>query len=245
MSQHDKKLDQAKEVFLKSLEIGRKLKLTRHTCIVLKSLGEVYALQGNIPDAEEALEESYTLATGEKDKLIMANAQGTRGKLLLEHNQFERASTYLQESFALYEELQNSQGVRLLYFLGKTLVILNKREEVQSYCQRALACWPGDHRIEATQRYLQRYLPKISTHIQPSARKVGRITLLIPAGPQRAPYGFIEPDDGSQVIYFKQKVVTGELKRHLRNGMRVWADTQVVQGRIRAIRVGKDGGDTQ
>ncbi len=232
------RIDQAEEVFLKSLEIGRKLNLTKHIGIVLRSLGEVYARQGKVQKAEEALEESYGLANQRNDTLGMATVQGVRGKLLMEHNEFERACIYLQEGFALYEETQNSQGISLLHFLFKTLSILNREQELQTYLQHAIAIWPDSSDL----RYWQR---RISNRRQHSSKITGIIKRVIPSSSTKKLYGFIAPDDGGQDIYFGHDAVDSEFMKRLQQDIRVQADVQMVGGRPKAIRMQEITDDMQ
>ncbi|MGH2496285.1 MAG: tetratricopeptide repeat protein [Ktedonobacteraceae bacterium] len=234
--QSESRIDQAEEAFLESLEIGRKLELTTHTGIALRSLGEIYVLQGKVGKAEETLEESYLLAAKEGDKPAMAEIQRWRGKLLLDHGEMERASTYLQQSFALCEELQNKGGIKVLYFVVRALMILNKEEEARTYWLRAETLWPEDSEML---KVLERVELEFSISLRQSTRKTGRIKRLIP-GPHGSSYGFIVPDDGGQDIYFKQEVVESELVGRLQTGMRIWADVQVVGGRSKAVKIGNN-----
>ena len=242
LHQSENKLDQAKEEFLESLDIARKLNLTKHIAIVLRSLGDIYALQGNIQAAEEVMEETYILAEQEDNKAYMAEIQRWRGKLLLDFGETERAIIYLQKSFALYEEMQNRQGIKILYVLIRALTILNEEEEAKAYWQRAETLWPKDDELLETLKQLEQELPKLPIRLRQPVRKTGHIKRLVRANSYGSSYGFITADDGSQDIYFKQEVVASELVGRLRIGLHVWADVQMVRGRSQAIRVEKETG---
>ncbi len=110
-----RRLDEAVEVLLESLQIGRKLEIELHIAMALNTLGTIYRDKHRLDEAVKALEEARDIFERLKDQSSKAMALTTLGTVYRDKHRLDEAVKALEEARDIFERLkdQSSKAIAL------------------------------------------------------------------------------------------------------------------------------------
>ena len=232
-----KKWSEAESKFRQAYDLNEKLKDKKGQAIILNSLGQVLGKQEGKDNFDLALmcfRESIKLGQQLGDQAHLAQAHTDMGQSYRKHDQLEKSLTHLKEGFLLDEQLENRSGIeKVTWQLTYVLARLNRREEALDYCQRAIKIAPNNKPLLDIEIKL-----KSNQKIANPNQIIQGIIKFKKYSKQRGIYwGFIESNNDSQDIYFKEGFIDSQIIKQLKKGTLVEVEVKENKQDLRAKNI--------
>ena len=212
---------EATSKFNQAYDAYRKLNNKKAQAIILNRLGQVLEKQKGEDNFKRALmnfKESVKLGQQLEDKPHLAKVYTAMGQSYLKHHQLEQSLDDLKKGFHIDEELRNAFGIeKVTPYLIYVLATLDRRKEALHYCQRAIQLSPHNQRLLDIEIKLQS--GKKIDH--PNRNIIGFVKYKKYDEKYKNHSGRIQPDDGSDDIYFREGFIDSQIIKKLKKGTRV------------------------
>jgi tetratricopeptide (TPR) repeat protein len=230
--------EQAIATLQKSYNLLIILNDVRGQAMVLTALGTVYQQLGELDAAIDAFKQGLSIEEAIGNHRGKAMVLCAWGKALLTYKNSKEAAEKLKLSFEIDESISNVKGLRMVTpSLVRAMTILGQRVEATDYVDRALNIAPTDKKLLTLKQQIAKEYP---VSLQ-TTFKTGIVKRLIR---NRAGYlyGFIEPDDQTNDIYFGEESIAQSLLPILTEGAKVSAEVELsARGpRAQTVRLEKD-----
>lgn len=119
-------LNEAMEIYNKSLEMAKDNKLSVYYGVIIQNIGDVHMLRGELEKAEKCFHEAYSSFVEESETANLSELFLNLGRLYLKQNDPERARSYFETAIVRLEKVQNK------FYILDALIEMHKLDKIEN-----------------------------------------------------------------------------------------------------------------